>query len=477
MAELSIGQPGLQPDVIRDPAPRRGARGQSVPGGLGVPAGQPRARQGRRRLQGRASAGPACGLDRGRGVSLRQVGLRLSQQQALFEPGRSRPAVPGPAGQRRHRARAPLGQESACGDEAGHRPDQLVRAELQNLVRPPEATPGFGQLVAFHVNVGHGHGRGATGALVGAGPVVPACAHGRHGQLGGAAQAATQGLQQGQVTKAIGSLPGVLRGRRGAAQRDRRLIEITGPQFQRPAARLHLCLHIRMQGQLIGRNLADQGGSVRRRDLAGLKFPLALRQAEPDDRPGEPGRNFLIGRNLVQHLIGDRERCAGRVITCGREPERGRHQQGLRFAPGLILRDALQYLGERLDARWLHELVDDQLIHGYPGGKLPVASRHGLPGGLGGGPVLPEPPGGPPVQVTLQARGFAAEFQAQHVRQQRMVAIPAITKRLDEGVGLGQRGQVGGGLGTGQLAGEIGVDLIKDARAQQEGPHRPPAGC
>jgi hypothetical protein len=32
-----------------------------------------------------------------------------------------------------------------------------------------------------------------------------------------------------------------------------------------------------MQGQLIGRNFADQGGSVRRRDLGGMKFALALR--------------------------------------------------------------------------------------------------------------------------------------------------------------------------------------------------------
>ena len=144
---------------------------------------------------------------------------------------------------------------------------------------------------------------------------------------------------------------------------------------------------------------------------AAAKVPLALRQAEPDDRPGEPGRNLLIGRNLVQHLVRDRERCACRVITVGREPERGRHQQGLRFAPGPILRDALQHPGERLDARWLEELVYDQLVHGYPGGQLPVASRDGLPGGLGGGPVLPEPPGGPPVQVTLQAGDSRRSFR------------------------------------------------------------------
>ena len=43
--------------------------------------------------------------------------------------------------------------------------------------------------------------------------------------------------------------------------------------------------------------------------------------------------------------------------------------------------------------------------------RVPVASRDGLPGGLGGSPVLPEPPGGATVQVTPKVRGLAPEFQ------------------------------------------------------------------
>ena len=80
----------------------------------------------------------------------------------------------------------------------------------------------MGQLVAFHVNVRHGHGRGATGALVGPGPGVPAGVGGRRGQLGGAAQAAPQGLQKSKTTEAVGSRPGVLRGGRRGTERDRR---------------------------------------------------------------------------------------------------------------------------------------------------------------------------------------------------------------------------------------------------------------
>ena len=246
--------------------------------------------------------------------------------------------------------------------------------------------------------------------LAGLGLVIPAGAGGRRGQLGGAAQPAAQGFQQGQVTEAVGSLPAVVRGRRGRIQRDRRLIEIrrpTVPRAPRPAftwAPMSGC-----RGQLIGRNLADQGGRVRRGDLGRVKFPLALGQAELDDRPGEPGRDLLISEESgpASRSATASAAPAESSLVAG-EPECGRHQQRLRFAPGLILRDVLQHLSERLDARWLDELVHGQLIHGYPRGQLPVASRGGLPGRLGGGPVLPEPSGRLPVQVPLQLGAIRA---------------------------------------------------------------------
>ena len=131
----------------------------------------------------------------------------------------------------------------------------------------------------------------------------------------------------------------------------------------------------------------------------------------------------------------------------------------------------LQYLGERLDAMWLDELVHRKLINRYPSGELPIAGRRGLPDRLGGRPVCPEPLSRPPVQVRYQFWGFALQLQAQNLGEQRVIAVPAATHGLDESIGQGERRKGGGGLLTGELAGQFDIDALKNARAQEEGSH------
>ena len=90
---------------------------------------------------------------------------------------------------------------------------------------------------------------------------------------------------------------------------------------------------------------------------------------------------------------------------------------------------------------WLAELADRELVEDQLGRERPVIGGHGLPDGVQQQPVHLVPPGRAAAQVRHLAGALEPELQAQDFGEQRMVAVPAIPERLDEGVGPDQRGE------------------------------------
>ena len=81
------------------------------------------------------------------------------------------------------------------------------------------------------------------------------------------------------------------------------------------------------------------------------------------------------------------------------------------------------------------------------------------------------PPGSPPVHSGHPVRALAPQLQPQHLREQRVVAIPPAPGRLDERVRARHRRQNRAGLlVAGQFAGRFGIDMLQDGRAQQHFP-------
>ncbi len=117
-------------------------------------------------------------------------------------------------------------------------------------------------------------------------------------------------------------------------------------------------------------------------------------------------------------------------------------QRGLWSGPRRGGRHPPEAVGERAVATRFDELADRELIEDQPGRERPVAGGSGLPDGFAE-PVHLIPPGSAPVQVGHLARAFEPELQAQDLREQRVVAVPAVPERLDERVGSRQgRGQL-----------------------------------
>ena len=95
---------------------------------------------------------------------------------------------------------------------------------------------------------------------------------------------------------------------------------------------------------------------------------------------------------------------------------------------------------------WLAELADRELLEDQLSGERPVAGGYGLPDGVQQQPVHLVPPGRAAVQVRHLTGALEPELQAQDFGEQRVVAVPAVPERLDEGVGPGQRGEGARGL-------------------------------
>ena len=110
-----------------------------------------------------------------------------------------------------------------------------------------------------------------------------------------------------------------------------------------------------------------------------------------------------------------------------------------------------------------------QLVDDDGGGERPVSRPGGVPHRVGEPAVALMPPGRPLMEDGHPLRMLEPQLQAQHLGEQGVVAVPARGQRLDERVRAGQGRQDSGGvLVAGQLDGDIGADMLQDARAQQD---------
>ena len=166
-----------------------------------------------------------------------------SQAQPLVEPGRDSPPGPCPGYHLRGHFAASLGQPAARRQQAGHRPDQLVRAGGQGGVQLPEPAARLAQLTPFQVHPGE-RGERRRVRVRGRRPLLVG-GQGRcrlAGQFRGAAQPAAQGLHQRELPEAAGPLVLPARCGRGGHTRIEdagRLVETARPQLDGPAAGQH----------------------------------------------------------------------------------------------------------------------------------------------------------------------------------------------------------------------------------------------
>jgi len=330
------------------------------------------------------------------------------------------------------------------------------------------ALPG-GRFVALQVHQRQGHG--------GRGDGVPGREHGRGGgQLGGLVQLAVQRRDQGEVSAA----GRVLRaswpcgGRGGTEGRGRRR-RVAGPQVDGAAGGQDVRVRLRVPRLRAVRELIEQGLGLGGRGPCAAEVPGPAGGGDPDEGGGQPGGDLLIGGVLVEQPLGGIERAgAGLVPAIGQLQGRG-HQQHLRwYRVAWRHREAghlPQAVRQRRMAAGFQEVADGQLVDDDLGGQRPVADLRRVRDGLDGQSALLVPAGGALVQAGYPAGRFAPQHQAHQRAEQAVIAVPAAPEGLDEHIGPGQRGQGVTGLRvTGQLAGQVRVDLVQDAGPQHQVP-------
>ena len=130
------------------------------------------------------------------------------------------------------------------------------------------------------------------------------------GVLDGVAQLPSQGFDESQVPKTVEPLARGLRSEDCSARPEggSGRFETTGPQFHDSAARQ--CLHskFRMPGVHFVGQPFEQGFRSPGRGGGFLKIPGTTGQRQPDQRRGEPGRDFVIGRKIRKDRLGCGER-------------------------------------------------------------------------------------------------------------------------------------------------------------------------
>ena len=240
------------------------------------------------------------------------------------------------------------------------------------------------------------------------------------------------------------------------------------PQLDGAAVGQHPRPDFRVLGELVLRHPADQGLGIRDGRRRRHEVPGAAGGGEADHRGGKPARGLLIGGKGRQHAFAGIQRGGGGLIPASGQLDRGGDEVRLRPRPGFTARHAPELAGQGRNAPRLDDLADRQSIDNHAGGKLPVASPRGVLHRSGEHTVPLVPPGSPPVHSDDPVRVLAPQLQPQHLREQRVVAIPPAPGRLDKRVSARHRRQNRTGLlVAGQFAGRFGIDMLQDGRAQQ----------
>ena len=239
------------------------------------------------------------------GCSPRRVRPRFEECQPLLEPAGGRPALPCAADQLGGRRRVALGQAAPRRDHAGHRVDQLVRADPQGGIGLLQLAMRLPQFVPFQV---HGrerdaHGRGdvlgePVAAALGGRAASPASSTARLSRPAGPPPARDARGSRPARTPCPGSAAAARPPRtwRPPRRGDR-------PAAPGPAGRQHLRANPGMAGQQARRQLPEQGLRTSGRSRRGIEIPGAAGHGQPDQRRGQPGRDVVVGGKTPQQAL------------------------------------------------------------------------------------------------------------------------------------------------------------------------------
>ena len=294
------------------------------------------------------------------------------------------------------------------------------------------------------------------------------------GKLRGALQLPPPRRDQREMSETAGSFGFSTRSGCGGHTRIEdagRLVKVARPQLDNPATAQHPGQD---RGIPAGVAVAD-GADQRLRSARGrrrrIEVPGATRGGETDHRRGQPACGGLTDGKAAEDAFGEIKRGGAGSGSVGGQRRRGGNQVRPGSGPDLAVRQAGELAGQREPVRRLDDLADRQPVDDQVGRKRPVVGLRGVPYRIGEQAVTLIPPGSPPVQQNDSARALASELEPQHLREQRVVAIPPAPGRLDERIrGRQSRQDSRGVLITGQLPGELGTDLFEDARVEQNVP-------
>src|SRR5580692_2773731 len=226
-----------------------------------------------------------------------------------------------------------------------------------------------------------------------------------------------------------------------------------------------------MPGEIVSGAHPEQGLGPGDRGLGRIQVADAAGYGQPDLRRSQPGRDFVgNGKALKDAFRRGERRTALDAVSAG-QLKRSFHKQGMSLGPGRLRRHALEPLGERPVSSRLDELADRELIEGYPGRERPVTRLPGVSHSFAERAVLLIPPSGPAIELGYLAWALTPELQAQHRREERVIAIPSVSDRPDERVRLRQdREDICRRFVIVQLAGNVCAYPVQDARPQEKVP-------
>ena len=203
-------------------------------------------------------------------------------------------------------------------------------------------------------------------------------------------------------------------------------------------------------------------------DAAGCRGPGQGRQ-----RGGELQLQGVLGAGPGDDLAGTRQALVARVQVAAHHGERGRRHGAL--GAGHADRHPGERDGESVRGPAREQPGEPALPDQDGGGGVPVTGDGEMPDRFDGAALAGHPLRRLAVEPAPADRGLLAQLGGEEVTDERVVAEGVLLprNRLDEGTRLRQRAYGGPGLThSGEVARELGRQVVDHARGEQEVTHR-----